>query len=110
MGRYPTRSDIPYAARLLMDKFNSIKEHRDDAARVALKCMCVALNDVEGIGLVRLVRVATRVHKLIDRYYSDPEVEGTHLNERLTQIGFKCDGDRMFAALDEDGEAVKGVF
>ena len=36
------RTDIPYKDRLLMDKMRSIADHRDDAARIALKVATVA--------------------------------------------------------------------
>lgn len=51
-------SDIPYALRLQMAKVAQVRDHRDDAARVALK---VALNDTEGLGYVRLSRFAKRL-------------------------------------------------
>ena len=37
-------SDIPLKDRLLMRKYESIAEHRNDAARIAMKIACVALN------------------------------------------------------------------
>ena len=39
------RSDIPYRDRLLLEKYRTVKEHRDDADRVAMKVACVALNN-----------------------------------------------------------------
>ena len=37
MGKKGVRSDIPYADRLLMEKYNTVREHRNDAARTALE-------------------------------------------------------------------------
>lgn len=101
------RSDIPYADRLLYQRFNTLKEHRDDAARTALKLACVALNDTEGLGYWRLVRFAERQQQLTLEYYADPEVQEAHLNERLTQIGFVCRDGRLLGAVDKDGKPVK---
>jgi hypothetical protein len=101
------RSDIPYKDRLLLEKYRTIKEHRDDAARVALKVACVALNNTEGLGYTRLIRFADELERLLDEYYSDPEVQEEHLNERLNQIGFCCEGPHMYGATDQNGKAVK---
>ena len=103
----PIRSDIPYKDRLLMEKYRTIKEHRDDAARVALKVACVALNNTEGLGYTRLIRFADELERLLDEYYSDPEVQEQHLNDRLNQIGFYCEGPNMYGATDQHGKAVK---
>ena len=51
-------TDIPYAQRMLMQKCQTIAEHRDDAAKVALQVACVALNDTEGLGYQRLSKFA----------------------------------------------------
>lgn len=37
MKRNHVRSDIPYKDRLLLEKYRTVQEHRDDAARVAVK-------------------------------------------------------------------------
>ena len=106
MGRH-VRSDIPYKDRLLLEKYKTVQEHRNDAARVALKVACVALNNTEGLGYARLVRFAGELEKLLDVYYEDPEVQEVKLNRRLEQIGFRIDGEHMFGALDPEGKAVK---
>lgn len=107
MGKKNARSDIPYADRLLYQRFNTLKEHRDDAARTALKIGCVALNDTEGLGYLRLVRFAQRQQQLTLEYYADPEVQEAHLNERLTQIGFVCKDGRLLGVMDKDGNPIK---
>ena len=98
------RSDIPYKDRLLMDKYNSTAKHRDEAARVALCLACVALNNTEGLGLVRLTRFAQELQGLIKEYYDDTEVGEVHLAERLRQIGFVVKDGRIFAMQAEGGE------
>ena len=100
------RSDIPYADRLLMQRYQMIAEHRNEAARVALQVACVALNDTEGLGYTRLSRFAKRLHELIQEYYEDPEVGNVHLMQRLEQLGFMIKDGKMLTAMDEDGEPV----
>lgn len=90
------RSDIPYSDRLLMQKYDSIREHRDEAARNALHLACVALNDTEGLGLKRLSKFAQRLRELIQEFYSDPEVGQVHLEKRLRQLGFKIENGHMY--------------
>ena len=101
------RSDIPYRDRLLLEKYRTVKEHRDDAARVAMKVACVALNNTEGLGYARLIRFADELEKLLAEYYDDPEVQEFKLNQRLEQIGFRIDGAHMFGATDQNGKALK---
>lgn len=91
------RSDIPYAERLLMQKRQNIADHRNEAASIALRVACVALNDTEGLGYQRLTRFAKRLQELIAEYYEDPEVGEAHLNTRLEQMGFLIRDGHMFA-------------
>ena len=60
------RSDIPYKDRLLMERYKTVAEHRNEAARVAMLLACVALNNTEGLGLARLTRFAKEHYKLIE--------------------------------------------
>ena len=101
------RTDIPYKDRLLMQKYQNIAAHRDEAAKVALQVACVALNDTEGLGYHRLSRFAKRLQELIAEYYEDTEVGDAHLKQRLTQLGFIVENGRMYAAEDMDGNVVK---
>ena len=101
------RSDIPYKDRLLMQKYQTIAAHRDDAAKIAMQVACVALNDTEGLGYIRLSRFAKRLKQLLDDYYAEPEVESYHLQKRLEQIGFRVVDGRMYCAENaETGEIV----
>lgn len=97
------RSDIPYKDRLLMQRHDNIRDHRDEAARVAMQLACVALNDTEGLGCKRLAKFAHRVMELIQEYYSDPEVGEAHLHQRLRQLGFIVRDGHMIALEGPDG-------
>lgn len=101
------RSDIPYVQRKQMEKCATIKAHRDEAAAIALQVACVALNDTEGLGYLRLSRFAKRLQELIREYYEDPEVGAAHLKTRLEQLGFVVKDGRMYAVENsETGEVV----
>lgn len=100
------RSDIPYLQRMQMERVQQIAHHRDDAARIALQVACVALNDTEGLGYLRLSRFAKRLQTLIREYYEDPEVGAVHLETRLRQMGFLVKDGRMHCAETEQGEIV----
>lgn len=101
------RSDIPYAERLLMQKRQTIADHRNEAAMIALQVACVALNDTGGLGYTRLSRFAKRLQTLIKEYYEDPEVGAAHLKTRLEQLGFIVKDGHMYAAESvESGEIV----
>lgn len=96
------RRDIPCAQRIQMQKTAEIKAHRDQAALIAMQCACVALNDTEGLGYVRLCRFARRVQELLDEYYSDMELNRERLNRRLTELGFRMDGEHMYGCFDPE--------
>ncbi len=101
------RSDIPYAQRLRMEKAATIAAHRNEAAMVALQIACVALNDTEGLGYIRLSRFARRLQDLIAEYYSDTEMGAVHLKARLEQLGFIVRDGHMYAAENaETGDIV----
>lgn len=85
------RSDIPYAQRMLMQKHQTVADHRNEAAMIALQIGCVALNDTEGLGYQRLSRFAKHMQELVREYYEDPEVGAAHLKARLEQLGFMVD-------------------
>lgn len=107
MGKKKEMSQIPYALRLQARKYADTKANRDDAAMVAMKVACVALNDTEGLGYFRLCRFAKRVKELIDLFYADRDVQEVHLNQRLEQLGFVFYEGRMHCLENEDGDVVK---
>lgn len=95
-----SRSDIPYAQRILMEKHQTVAAHRNEAAMVALQVACVALNDTEGLGYQRLSRFAKRLQELIKEYYEDPDVGAAHPKTRLEQLGFIVKDGHMFCVED----------
>lgn len=108
MGRKPAfrRSDIPMKDRLLMNKFATVAEHRDHAARTAMKIATLALNRTEGMGYFRLARFAKEQQKMTEEYYSDPEYYEVKLNQGLEQLGFKVVDGRLYGAVDDEGNTV----
>lgn len=105
------RSDIPYAQRLLMQKHQNVADHRNEAAMIALQIGCVALNDTEGLGYMRLSRYAKHVQELVREYYEDPVVGAAHLKRRLEQLGFIVDEDGHMYGVEnaETGEFVSAA-
>lgn len=103
-----TRTDIPYAQRLQLQRRAEIVANREEAARVSLQLSCIAPNDLEGMGYTRLCRFADRVKALIDEYYEDQEVGAAHMARRLEQMGFLMKDGVMHGAVDpETGAFVK---
>ena len=101
------RSDIPYAMRMQLQKYEQVRQHRDEAAKIALHLACVALNNTEGLGYFRLVRFAKELKKLIAEYYEDEEVGNAHLLHRLSQLGFLVKDGRIYAVEEvETGKTV----
>ena len=100
------RSDIPLVQRKQMEKYATIKAHRDEAAMVALQVACIALNDTECFGYMRISRFAKRLQELIAEYYADPEVGAAHVKRRLESMGFIMKDGHMYAAETTDGEVV----
>ena len=48
------RSDIPFKDRLLMNKYQTIADHRDHAASVVLRIAAIKANRRLGLGYKRL--------------------------------------------------------
>lgn len=46
------RSDIPYAQRMALKHQNDIVVNRNHAAKIAMYCNSIAMNELEGIGFV----------------------------------------------------------
>lgn len=87
------RSDIPYAQRMAMQHSNDIRTSRDHAAKIALYCMSVAMNEVEGIGYKRLVRFSLKYKDVVDEFYEDPDVGMAHARQYLAEIGMPISGE-----------------
>ena len=101
-------SQIPLAQRMLLRKFETIREHRNDAALIAMKLACVALNETEGLGFKRLARFAKKHQELVAQYYEgDIDVSEAHLNRTMEQLGFKVVDGHIYGAEDQDGNIMK---
>lgn len=100
-------SQIPYVQRLQIRKNAETAAQREDAAIVALMVACVALNDTEGLGYIRLSRFAKRCSELLDLFYRNRELEEAHLHQRLRQLGFVVKNGRLYAVQDDEGNVVK---
>lgn len=87
------RSDIPFAQRLAMQHQHNIAMNRDHAAKIAMWCLSVAMNELEGIGYKRLVRFSFRHKEAIDEFYEDPEVGMAHAKRRMEQMGRPISGE-----------------
>lgn len=94
------RSDIPYAQRMAMKHQNDIKANRDHAAKIAMYCDNIALNEVEGIGYKRLVRYAQHFKNILDEFYADPEVGMVHAKRRMEQMGMEISGELYSIKID----------
>ena len=100
------RSDIPYKDRLMVNQFANIAQHRDHSALVANKLRMIAENDEEGLGYLRLSRIAKRYHNISEEYYTDPEYYEAKADQRLRQMGFLVEDGRVFCAEDDEDKIV----
>lgn len=100
------RSDIPYKDRLMVSQFANIAAHRDHSALVANKLRMIAENDEEGLGYLRLSRIAKRYHNISEEYYTDPEYYEAKADQRLRQMGFLVEDGRVFCAEDDEDKIV----
>ncbi|MGX8702058.1 hypothetical protein [Caproiciproducens sp.] len=87
-NRLPQPQGLNYAQRMQMQRYQTIAQQRDDAAITALMLACVALNDTEHLGPVRIQRFAKRLNQLTSEFYADRETGTIQLQRRLQQIGF----------------------
>lgn len=96
-----TRSDIPYAQRLALQRRAEIKDIRDHAAKIAMYCATVAMHELEGIGYKRIIRFSQQFDKTVYEFYEDPEVGMAHAARRMEQMGMTASGE--FLTLDPAG-------
>jgi len=87
-NRPPQSQGLNYAQRMQMQRYQTIAQQRDDAAITALMLACVALNDTEHLGPVRIQRFAKHLNELTKEFYTDRETGTIQLQRRLQQIGF----------------------
>lgn len=100
------RSDIPYKDRLMVGQFATIAQHRDHSALVANKLRMIAENDEEGLGYLRLSRIAKRYHNISEEYYTDPEYYEAKADQRLRQMGFLVENGKVLCAEDDEDNIV----
>lgn len=81
------RRDIPYAQRLQMDRIAALNAVRDHSAKVTMLCQSYALNELYGIGYIRLVRFSLVFKRLIDEYYDKFDIAIELVAKRLEQHG-----------------------
>ena len=99
---------VPYAVELQVRRQQAIADEAERRAQIALKCACVALNDTEGLGYMRLAKFGVHLRELIDEYYSDVELGEMRLNRRLEQLGFDIGPQGgLLIGLDENDNPVK---
>lgn len=99
---------LPYAVELQLRKQAEISAEAERRAQIALKCACVALNDTEGLGYLRLSKFGVHLREIIDEYYSDVELGEMRLNRRLEQLGFEIGPQGgLLIGLDENDNPVK---
>lgn len=87
------RSDIPFAQRMALKHQSDIKASRDHAAKIAMYCNSISMNEVKGIGYKRLIRFAQHFKVVLDEFYEDPEVGMAHAKRRLEQMGMEISGE-----------------
>lgn len=87
------RSDIPYAQRLKLQQESDINISREQAAKVTLYCMSVAMYEIKKVGYTRLVRFSHRYMRYERDFYKDPEVEMAHAKTRMEQMGMPISGE-----------------
>lgn len=87
------RSDIPYAQRIRLQQGSDIAMSREQAAKVTLYCMSVAMYEIKGVGYKRLVRYSYRYKEYEQEFYKDVDVGMAHAKHRMEQIGMPISGE-----------------
>ncbi len=100
-------SQIPYAQRLRMQQHYDIGWSREQGARIAMYCFSIAANEIEGVGMERLVRFNNRFQEVDDEFYAQEiEVSMAHARKRLADMGLEISGELMTAP-PEAGRTVR---
>lgn len=87
------RSNIPYAQRIRIQHRADIAFNREQAAKVTMYCMCIAMHEVKGVGYKRLVRYSNRYMEYEREFYEDVEVGMAHAKTRMEQMGMPICGE-----------------
>ena len=87
------RSDIPYAQRIQMQHRSDVAVNREQAAKVTMFCISVAMYEIKRVAYKRLVRFHNRYMEYEREFYQDPEVGMAHAKARMEQMGMPISGE-----------------
>lgn len=87
------RSDIPFVQRIQMQHRSDVVFNREQAAKVTMFCMSVAMYEIKRVAYKRLVRFHNRYMEYEREFYQDPEVGMAHAKTRMEQIGMPISGE-----------------
>lgn len=94
------RSDIPYAQRLNLQQKSDINIGREQAAKVTLYCLSVAMYEIKKVGYTRLVRFSHRYMRYEREFYADVELGMAHAKTRMDQMGMPISGEFFTEKVD----------
>lgn len=86
-------SHIPYAQRIKMQQTNRITVNRQQSAKVAMFCNCVAMHEIKGVGYKKLVEFSLRYKEVEDEIYEDLEYGMDKAKRRMEQMGMPISGE-----------------
>jgi len=92
-GGIMNRSNIPYVQRIQMQHRTDVALNREQAAKVTMYCMSVAMYEVKGTAYKRLVRFHNRYMEYEREFYQDIELGMAHAKRRMEQIGMPISGE-----------------
>lgn len=84
-------------------KEQNIQDHALQAMQIAQLAATVTMNDEFGLGEMRLNRVLEMVQRMAARYAKEGEA---FLLAEMEKIGFKVEGNKVLAFVDDDGNPV----
>lgn len=87
------RSDIPYARRIQIQHRSDIAINREQAAKVTMFCMSIAMHEIKGVGYKRLVRYSHRYMEYEREFYQDVDLGMAHAKRRMEQMGMPISGE-----------------
>ena len=86
-------SNIPYVQRIQMQHRSDVAFNREQAAKVTMFCMSVAMYEVKGIAYKRLVRFHNRFMEYDREFYQDPILGMAHAKSRMDQMNMPISGE-----------------
>lgn len=87
------RSDIPYAQRIQIQHRADVAINREQAAKVTMFCMSIAMHEIKGVGYKRLVRYSHRYMEYEREFYQDVDLGMAHAKRRMEQMGMPISGE-----------------